>query len=90
MPRAELLTRHTARRGSGNFLTANNVPVEDTKRFRGPFETKTTGIYHHRPEAVALDRAQQVPDKVNPPPPPLPAPPDPKKPGQVAGPWQGE
>ena len=62
-------------------MAANNVPVEDTKRFRGSFETKITGIYYHRPEAAALDRAQQVLDKMNTPPPPLPAPPDSKKPG---------
>ena len=53
----------TARRGSGNFLAANNVPVEGTKRFRGPFETKTTGIYHHRPEAAAPTAGPAGPPK---------------------------
>ena len=80
MPRAELLTLHSARHGFGNFMAANNVPIEDTKLNMGHFETKTTGIYHHRPEAAALDRAQQALDKVNTPPRPLSAPPDPKKP----------
>ena len=65
MPRAGLLTLHTARRCFGNFMAANNVPIEDTKLYMGHFETKTTGIYHHRPEAAALDWAQQAPDKGN-------------------------
>ena len=74
MPRAELLTLHTARRCFGNFMATNNVPVKGTERFRSPFETKTVGICHYRPEAAALDRAQQAPDKGNTPPAPCQSP----------------
>lgn len=63
--RAELLTLHTARHGFGNFMAANNVPIEDTKLFMGHSETKTTEIYYHRPEAAAFDRAQRALDRMN-------------------------
>ncbi|WP_216726157.1 tyrosine-type recombinase/integrase [Hymenobacter siberiensis] len=65
VPRRELLTLHTARHGFGNFMAANNVPIEDTKLFMGHSETKTTEIYYHRPEEQAFERAQHALDAMS-------------------------
>lgn len=64
VPRWQLLTLHTARHGFGNFMAAQNVPIEDAQLLMGHRELDSTRVYYHRPKQHALDRARQVLDTV--------------------------